>query len=142
MGEGVGRLGWECIDAQLIRAMRQEETYFISRRHDYDYSMIDESVEHSGKPPTSVRWVEAQKGDSDDPNARSRLVARDFKAGRDRYCFYASKPPLEANDILIAKTAEIDGQWQSKEVAECWKNMSTKVNNALLEVDCDRERTR
>ena len=36
------------------------------------------------RPPISVRWVEVNKGDDDNPNYRSRLIACEIKmAGED-----------------------------------------------------------
>ena len=34
----------------------------------------------TGRPPVTVRWVDVNKGDEQNPNYRSRLVARQLKA--------------------------------------------------------------
>ena len=36
--------------------------------------------EKTGKPPITTRWVDVNKGDDENPNYRSRLVARQLKA--------------------------------------------------------------
>ncbi len=48
-----------------------------------------------GRPPISVRLVEVNKGDDENPKYRSRLVAREIRmAGED--AIFAPTPPLES----------------------------------------------
>jgi len=50
----------------------------------------------SGRAPTSVRWVDVNKGDDIHPNYRSRLVARQLKAtDKSGKSYFAPAPPLE-----------------------------------------------
>ena len=42
----------------------------------------DECVQKTGKAPVSTRWVDVDKGRDGAVDVRSRLVARDFKTGR------------------------------------------------------------
>ena len=51
--------------------------YFVGKRV-YDKVHRSEAMEKTGKPPISVKRVDASKGDDVQPNYRSRLVARDF----------------------------------------------------------------
>ena len=54
----------------------------------------------------SVRWVDVNKGAPDRMEVRSRLVARDFKAGdKDRDDLFAETPPLEAKRMLFSRAA-------------------------------------
>lgn len=69
----------------------------------YEHTTIDDGIKYTGRPPTSVRWADTNKGTNEEPNAKCRLVARDFRVGK-ADCFYASMPPLEANTMLFAKT--------------------------------------
>ena len=56
----------------------------------------------TGKAPIGVRWVDINKGDSSNPNCRSRLVAKEFNTG---VCpeLYAATPPSECLRIMISK---------------------------------------
>ena len=40
---------------------------------------ITECLEMTGRPPISTRWVDVNKGSTESPDVRCRLVARDFK---------------------------------------------------------------
>ena len=54
-----------------------------------------------GKPPISVRWVEVNKGDDENPNYRSRLVAREIRmVGED--AIFAPTPPLESLRMVLS----------------------------------------
>ena len=53
-----------------------------------------------------VLWVDANKGDTAEPDYRSRLVTREFAVGRDD-ALYAATPPLEALGLLISHTVTI-----------------------------------
>ena len=53
-----------------------------------------------------VRWVDVNKGDSEEPEYRSRLVGREFAVGKDD-ALYAATPPLEALRIIISHAATI-----------------------------------
>ena len=54
----------------------------------------------TGRARIAVKWVDANKGDDEDPNYRSRLVAKDFKRKGDNSIF-APTPPLEALRALL-----------------------------------------
>ena len=53
-----------------------------------------------------VRWVDVNKGDSTDPDYRSRLVGREFSICRDD-ALYDATPPLEALRLIISHAATI-----------------------------------
>ena len=52
----------------------------------------------------AVRWIDVNKGDALDTNYRSRLVGREFNAGRDN-ALYASTPLLEALRFIVRHAA-------------------------------------
>ena len=57
-----------------------------------------------GRSPISVRWVETNKGDDENPNIRSRLVAREIRmAGQD--AIFAPTPPLESLRMVLSYAA-------------------------------------
>ena len=63
----------------------------------------------TGRPPISVRWVGVDKGDEQNPNYRSRLVARQLKAHDESGdTYFAPAPPLEAlRTVLSLAMAQI-----------------------------------
>ena len=54
--------------------------------------------------PIIVRWIDINKGDSQSPNYRSRIVARELNT-RNRDDLFAATPPLEALKIILSMTA-------------------------------------
>ena len=62
---------------------------------------MTECWDKTGKAPVSVRWVDVRKGSGE---VRSRLVARDFKAGeKGRDDLFAATPPLEGKRLLVSR---------------------------------------
>ena len=53
----------------------------------------------------STKWIDTDKGDSEYPNYRSRLVGREMKAD-ERPDLFAATPPLETFKFLLAKCAK------------------------------------
>ena len=49
------------------------------------------------------RWVLCNKGDSESPDVRARLVATEVNKDGRCYAFAASTPPLEGKKALLAK---------------------------------------
>ena len=67
---------------------------------------VKECWDRKGKAPTSIRWVDTDKGDGAEWEIRYRLVARDFKGGDDdRDDLFADTPPLEAVRMLLSMAA-------------------------------------
>ena len=67
---------------------------------------IQECWERLGKGPTSVKWVDTDKGPGEEMLIRSRLVARDFKGSdKDRDDLFAGTPPLEAKRLSLSRAA-------------------------------------
>ena len=69
----------------------------------------DEAARRGGRKPIATRWVDVNKGDSQSPDVRSRLVAKDFAGHRDD-SFFAATPPLEALRLLISDMVSGSGQ--------------------------------
>ena len=51
--------------------------YFTSKKV-YAKVTREESFKRMGKAPIMVKWVDVNKGDDQEPNYRSRLVAREI----------------------------------------------------------------
>jgi len=62
----------------------------------------------TGKGPIAVRWIDINKSDKDNPNYRSRLVAKEFKTDINPE-LYAATPPSECLRMLISKMASKAG---------------------------------
>ena len=65
---------------------------------------VAECIEKTGRKPTKVRWVDVNKGNTKTPNARSRIVAKDFKTDA-RPDLFAATPPLEYLRYLVSRCA-------------------------------------
>ena len=82
-----------------VEARRQEIEYFRSKCV-WELRPIAEARRRMGRSPISVRWVETNKGDDDNPNVRSRLVAREIRtAGQN--AIFAPTPPLESLRMVL-----------------------------------------
>ena len=62
----------------LCRAARQKELDYFKSKGVWETRSVYEARRRMGKSPISVRWVEVNKGDDENPNIRSRLVAREI----------------------------------------------------------------
>ena len=84
---------------------------------------ITECLEMTGRPPISSRWVYVNKGSTESPDVRCRLVARDFKpkGEKDRSDIFAAMPPLEEKKLLFRKAVggrkELrNGEWCQQKI--------------------------
>ena len=62
-----------------------------------------------------VRWVDANKGDQEHPDMRSRLVGQEFNIGKNDE-LYASTPPLEALRFVISSTTTLSADGEQRHV--------------------------
>ena len=53
-----------------------------------------------------VRWIDVNKGDTQNPVFRSRLVAKEFNDSKDMSIF-ASTPPLEALRAIVSEAGTL-----------------------------------
>ena len=95
---------------ELCRAARRKEIEYFRSKGVWDMRSINEARRVMRRPPISVRWVETNKGDDQNPNIRSRLVAREIRtAGQD--AIFAPTPPLESlRMILTMATTDFPGK--------------------------------
>jgi hypothetical protein len=91
---------------ELVVAARRLEMDFFWQKNVYDKVPIAEAWDRTGKAPIPVKWVDTNKGDSQNPEVRSRLVAKEFNRYKDNE-LYAATPPLEALRLLISEAATI-----------------------------------
>ena len=91
-------------DAKAVRAARVEEVNCVRKMGFYTKVPISECFNRTGQKPTSIRWIDLNKGDSVNPNYRSRLVAREINTHK-RDDLFAATPPLEALKVILSMTA-------------------------------------
>ena len=75
------------------------QTYFDHKA--YDKVPISEAMTVTGKQPIGCRWIDINKGDEENPEYRSRLVAKEIKRSASDEMF-AATPPLEAKNMLFS----------------------------------------
>ena len=59
---------------QLVMAARRLELEYLESKHVWDKRPREESFRRMGRAPVSVKWVDINKGDDDNPAYRSRFV--------------------------------------------------------------------
>ena len=92
----------EVLDSQLAQAAIMEElNYFNDRVWEVDTKKNMYQVE--GHVFVRSRWVCCNKGDSESPDIRCRLVACEINKDGKNDSFFASTPPLEAKKLLFAR---------------------------------------
>ena len=89
------------LDLKEVRRARKEEIEYVHKMQLYSKVPIKEAYDHTGKAPISVRWIDINKGDSDCPNYRSQLVAREINTKK-RDDLFAATPPFEALKIILS----------------------------------------
>jgi len=88
----------------LVRAARQEELDEIHKHRVYR-KVLRQMARDRGKRVIGVRWVDIDKGDEENPNVRSRLVAKELRAFNpfaptDE--LFAATPPTAAQNLLLS----------------------------------------
>ena len=105
------------LDPKEVKAARKVEMEYFDKLKVYDRVSRSDVLKTGGKL-IGVRWVDVNKGDATDRNYRSRLVGREFNAGRDD-TLYASTPPLEALRVVTSYAAtEVPGE-ERREIIVC-----------------------
>ena len=85
----------------LCNKARAEELRYFEEKGVWAIRRINECLRRTGKPPITVRWVETNKGDDDNPRIRSRLVAREIRLPGEEAIF-APTPPLESLRVVLS----------------------------------------
>ena len=94
------------LDPKKVQEAREEEMSFFRKLG--VYKRVKRSlVKSTGGRLITVKWLDTNKGDKDNPNYRSRLVGREYNEGRDD-TLYASTPPLEALRMIVSTASTVD----------------------------------
>ena len=80
------------LDPKKVREARAEEVQYVRDMNLYTKVPTKQWAERIGKQPIGVRWIDINKGDSKNPNYRSRLVAREINTYK-RDDLFAATPP-------------------------------------------------
>ena len=91
------------LDGKAVKAARRKEMGYI-----YDKKVWKKisraEAKRQGWKIIKTRWIDINKGDSDNPDIRSRLVGKEFNNGEEDGLF-AATPPLEALRLLVSDAA-------------------------------------
>ena len=103
----------------LVAKARKVELDFFESKGVWRKVLRRVSYEKTGRPPISTRWLDVNKADDDEPNIRSRYVARQMKAmDSSGTSYFAPAPPLEAVRIAISfamtRTGDHQPDWDPK----------------------------
>ena len=79
------------------RCPRRLEIEYFRDKGVWELRKIAEAIQATDRRPISVRWVEVNKGDHENPKIRSRLVAPEIRGPGQEACF-APTPPLDGDD--------------------------------------------
>ena len=100
----VDNVSGETLDEAGVRAARALEMEFFQKMGVYTYANREEAARSGRGKVIKGRWIDVNKGDSQNPDYRSRFVGKEFNTGTDSSLF-AATPPLEALKILISTAA-------------------------------------
>ena len=80
-GESVIRdaLTGQALDPELVRKARRAELDYFESKNVWFKKPREDAFRKMGKSPITVKWVDVNKGDTENPNYRSRLVAREIR---------------------------------------------------------------
>ena len=96
------------LDWEKVKAARREEMKFFEQMGAYTRCWENE-VSEKGGTLIDLRWIDVNKGDTKNPNYRSRLVGREYNTYRDD-SLYAATPPIEALRMIIGAAATTSGR--------------------------------
>ena len=102
------------LDPAMVRDGRAVEMEFFRSMGVYDCVPRAEQKSTGGKI-IGTKWIDTNKGDSDNPRIRCRLVGKEFRTGPDD-ALYASTPPLEALQVILSRAATVDAGCREREI--------------------------
>ena len=87
------------LDPKLVKKARAEEVEYVHKMNLYDKVPTSECYQKTGRAPIIVRWIVINKGDKQQPNYRSRLVAREINTYK-RDDLFAATPRWRRSNLL------------------------------------------
>ena len=125
------------LEAWRVEEARMDEIKFFQKQGVYEKVLRTTCFARTGKSPIKVRWVDVNKGDEQNPDDRSRLVAMEFKTDSSADWF-SGTPPLEALRFLCSDWATLD-QGLGKERGQDRCMIIVDVKKAHLKAPATRE---
>ena len=113
--------GQNALDEEHVQKAWIEELGGLAKHGVCDKVPVTECWNKTGQPPIGTRWVDVNKGDDQNPEYRSRLVAQELNTHK-RQDLFAATPPLEAKKLLLSLAA-IEGIRFKKGCKSSGKNL-------------------
>jgi len=114
------------LDSALVEEARALELKYFGDQRVWEKRPYAEAMAKQGKKPITVKWIDTNKGDEDNPNYRSRLVAREIRR-RGENPIFAPTPPLESLRTILSLAAT-DMEGQPKHVRDPKSELRTQVS--------------
>ena len=67
---------------ELVREARAEELRWVKEKKIWEWRPTEECWNEAGAKPVPLKWVDTNKGDDEEPNYRSTIVAREIKKAK------------------------------------------------------------
>ncbi|CAK0805504.1 unnamed protein product, partial [Prorocentrum cordatum] len=96
------------LEAGLVAQARAVEREWVKKQELIEIVPRSQAFAETGRPPIPLKWVDANKGDAERPNYRSRLVVKEIKAKKrpdeqlEASEVFSAMPPLEAMRSLVS----------------------------------------
>ena len=128
---------WDDIDGKFlnpakVKIARNKEIGYVREKGVY-VRMKRTEANKRGIRVVGTRWIDHNKGDEDNEDIRSRLVAKDFNQSKMEGLF-AATPPLEGLKLLLSEAATME-DWQEIEGEKQVIVMINDVARAFFEAD-------
>ena len=107
--------GYMPLDKSSVIEARKTEIAYFKKMGIYRKLSRDEAKLGKHKI-ISTKWIDTNKGDTANPNYRSRLVGREIKRDK-RLDLFAATPPLETIKYLVARCAQEQSRSKSWRIA-------------------------
>ena len=95
------------MDPKGVMEARAKELQYLRDHGVYEYATVAEAKATSGKPPLRLKWIDSNKGDTEHPNYRSRLVCTEVRR-KGTMPISSATLPLEAIRVVVAKLSSED----------------------------------
>ena len=113
-GKFVDDMTKQVLRDDLVREARAKELTYFNDKGVWRKRPRQEAYQRTGRAPITVRWVDINKGDEENPKYRSRLVARQLKAtDKSGTSYFAPTPPLESLRTVLTFASSDIGTWKT-----------------------------
>ena len=92
----------QALDARLVKKGKEEEMKWFEEMKVYEYVTKEQAYNDPEGVIIDVRWVVVNKGTTEEPKIRCRLVGREFADKGNRDDLFAGTPPLVSIRTLLS----------------------------------------